>query len=63
MIVTVDDEASSDNDTQLNTLKLIAVLNVSLSSYIISLKMSTLNDDDFNPTKMVTVNTSAVEMA
>ena len=36
MIVTVDDEVPSDNDKQLGN-NLIAILNVSLSSCIISL--------------------------
>ena len=62
MIVTVDDEVSSDNDKQLGN-NLIAILNVSLSSCIISLKMSTSNDDDVDPAEMVSVNISAVDMA
>ena len=62
MIVTVDDEVPSDNDKQLGN-NLIAILNVSLSSCIISLLMSTLNDDDVDPAVMVTLNTSAVDMA
>ena len=62
MIVTVDDEVPSDNDKQLgNNLK--AILNVSLSSCIISLKMSILNDADVVPAEMLTLNTSAVNMA
>ena len=62
MIVTVDDEVPSDNDKQLGN-NLIAILNVSLSSCIISSMMSTLNDDDVDPAEMVTLNTSAVDMA
>ena len=62
MIVTVADEVSSDNDKQLGS-NLVTILNVSLSSCIISLKMSTLNDDEVAPAVIVTLNTSAVEMA
>ena len=62
MIVTVDDEVPSDNDKQLGN-NLIAILNVSLTSCIISLKMSTLNDADVDPAEMVTLNISAVDMA
>ena len=62
MIVTVDDEVPSDNDKQLGN-NLIVILNVSLSSCIISSIMSTLNDDDVDPAVMVTLNTSAVDMA
>ena len=63
MIVTVDDEVPSDNDKQLGN-NLIAILNVSLSSCIISLLMSTSNDDDVNnPAVMVTLDTSAVDTA
>ena len=63
MIVTVDDEVPSDNDKQLGN-NLIAILNVSLSSCIISLLMSTSNDDDINdPAVMVTLDTSAVDTA
>ena len=62
MIVTVADEVSSDNDKQLGS-NLITILNVSLSSCIISLKMSTLNDYEVAPAVIVTLNTSAVEMA
>ena len=62
VIVTVDDEVPSDNDKQLGN-NLIAILNVSLISCIISLKMSTLNDDDLDPAEIVTVNTIAVDMA
>ena len=61
-IVTVDDEVPSDNDKQLGN-NLIAILNVSLSSCIMSLMMSTLNDDDVDPVEMVTLNTSSVDMA
>ena len=48
MIITVDDNIPSDNhDKQLgNNLKVIVILNVSLSSCIISLMMSILNNDD-----------------
>ena len=60
MIVTVDDEVPSDNDKQLGN-NLIAILNVSLSSCIISLLMSTSNDDVNNPAVMVTLDTSAVD--
>ena len=62
VIVTVDDEVSSDNDKQLGN-NLIATLNVSLSSCIISLMISILNDDDVDPAEMVTLNTSALDMA
>ena len=62
MIVTVDDEVPSDNDKQLGN-NLIAILNVSLSSCIISLMMSTSNDDVNDPAIMVTLDTSAVDMA
>ena len=62
MIVTVDDEVPSDNDKQLGN-NLIAILNVSLISCIISLKMSTSNDDDLDPAEIVTVNIIAVDMA
>ena len=62
VIVTVDDEVPSDNDKQLGN-NLIAILNVSLSSCIISLMMSTSNDCDSDPTEMVTLNISGVDMA
>ena len=62
MIFTVDDEIPSDNDKQLGN-NLITILNVSLSSCIISLMISILNDDDVDPKVMVTLNTSAVDMA
>ena len=62
MIITVDDEIPSDNDKQLRN-NLIAILNVSLSSRIISLMISILNDDDVDPAEMVTLNTSALDMA
>ena len=54
MIITVDDEVPSDNDKQLGN-NLIAILNVSLSSCIISLMISILNDDDVDPPEMVTL--------
>ena len=60
MIFTVDDEVPRDNDKQLGN-NLIAILNVSLSSCIISLLMFTLNDDVNDPAEMVTLNTSAVD--
>ena len=62
MIVTVDDEVPSDNDKQLGN-NLIVILNVSLTSCIISLMMSILNDADVDPAEMLTLNTSTVEMA
>ena len=62
MIVTLDDEVPSDNDKQLGN-NLIAILNVSLSSCILSSTMSILNDDDVDPAGIVTVDTSAVDMA
>ena len=62
MIITVDDEVPRDNDKQLGN-NLIAILNVSLSSCIISLMISILNDDDVDPAEMVTSNTSSVDMA
>ena len=62
MIITVDDEVPSDNDKQLGN-NFIAILNVSLSSCIISLMISILNDDDVDPAEMVTLNTSVVDMA
>ena len=62
MIVTVDDEVPSDSDKQLGN-NLIIMLNVSLSSCIISLMISILNDDDVvDPAEMVTLNTSALDM-
>ena len=57
-----DEEVPSDNDKQLGN-DLIVILNVSLCSCIISSMMSTLNDDDVDPAVMVTLNTSAVDMA
>ena len=62
MIVTVDDEVPNDNDKQLGN-NLIVILNVSLSSCIISLMMSTSNDSDSDPTEMVTLNISGLDMA
>ena len=62
VIVTIDEEVPSDNDKQLGN-NLIAILKVSLSSCIISLMMSTSNDDDLDPAEIVTVNTIAVDMA
>ena len=62
IIVTVDDEVPSDNDKQLGN-NLIVILNVSLSSCIISLMISILNDDDVDPAEMVTLNTSTLDMA
>ena len=62
MIITVDDEVPRDNDKQLGN-NLIAILNVSLSSCIISLLMFTSNDDVNDPAEMVTLNTSAVDTA
>ena len=62
MIVTVDDEVPSDNDKQLGN-NLIAILNVSLPSSIISSMMSTSNDSDDDPAEMVTLNISGVDMA
>ena len=61
MIVTVDGEVPSDSDKQLGN-NLIAILNVSLSSCIISLMISILNDDDVDPAEMVTLNTSVLDM-
>ena len=62
MIITADDEIPRDNDKQLGN-NLIAILNLSLSSCIISLLMSTSNDDVNDPAEMVTLNTSAVDTA
>ena len=62
MIITVDDEVPSDNDKQLGN-NLIAILNVSLSSCIISLMISILNNDPIDLAEMVISNTSAVDMA
>ena len=62
MIVTVDDEVPSDNDKQLGN-NLIAILNVSLPSSIISSMMSTSNDCDDDAAEMVTLNISAADMA
>ena len=62
MIITVDDEVPRDNDKQLGN-NLIAILNVSLSSCIISSMMFTSNDDVNDPAEMVTLNTSAVDTA
>ena len=47
-MVTVAEEVPSDNDKQLGN-NLILILNVSLPYCIISLMMSTLNDDDVYP--------------
>ena len=62
MIITVDDEVPSDNDKQFGN-NFIVILNVSLSSCIISLMISILNDDDVDPVEMVALNTSPVDMA
>ena len=62
MIITVDDELTSDNDKQLGN-NFIAILNVSLPSCNISLMISILNDDDVDPAEMVTLNTNTVDMA
>ena len=62
MIITVDNEVPRDNDKQLGN-NLIKILNVSLSSCIVSLLMSTSNDDVNDPAEMVTLNTSAVDPA
>ena len=62
IIVTVDDEVPSDNDKQLGN-NLIVILNVSLSSCILSLMISILNGDDVDPAGMVTLNTSTLDMA
>ena len=62
MIVSVDVDVTSDNDKQLGN-NLIATLNVSLSSCVISLMMSTSNDDNVDPAEMVTININAVDMA
>ena len=62
MIITVDDEVPSDNDNNLGD-NFITILNVSLSSCIISLMISILNDDDVDPAEMVTLNTSTLDMA
>ena len=62
MIVTVDDEVPSVNDKQFGN-NFIVILNVSLSSCIVSLKMSISNDDDVDPAVMVTLNTSVVDKA
>ena len=62
MIVTVDDEVPSDNDKQLGN-NLIAILNVSLSSCIISLLMSTSNDGNLEPAVAVTLKIVAVDTA
>ena len=61
MIVTVDDEVPSDNDKQLGN-NLIAILNVSLSSCILSSIMSILNDDDVDPAEMMTLKTVVLDM-
>ena len=62
MIVTVDDEVPSVNDKQFGN-NFIVILNVSLSSCIVSLKMSISNDDDVDPAVMVMLNTSVVDKA
>ena len=62
VIVTVDNEVPSDNDKQLGN-NLIAILNVLLSSCIISLMMSTSNDDVNDSAEMVTLDTNAVDIA
>ena len=62
MIVTVDDEVPSDNNKQLGN-NFIVILKVSMPFCIISLMMSTLNDDDdVDPAEMVTLNASSVDM-
>ena len=53
MIVAIDDEVPSDNDKQLGN-NVIVIVNVSLSSCIISLMISILNDDDVDPAEMLT---------
>jgi len=50
----------SDNDKQLGN-NLNEISNVSLSSCIISLMISTLNVDDCDSAEIVTLNTSAVD--
>ena len=64
MIVTVDDGIpiaieipSGENNN------FIAILNVSLSSCIISLMISILNDDDVDPAEMGTLNVGVVDMS
>ena len=63
MIITVDDEVPSDNNDKQLGNNLIVIANVSLPSCIISFMISILNDDDVDPAEMVTLNTSAVDMA
>ena len=62
MIIAIDDEVPSDNDKQLGN-NLIVILNVSLSSCIVSSMISIQNDDDVDPAEMITLNTSALDMA
>ena len=68
MIVTVDDEMPISIDDEIPSGKnkldnnFISILNVSLSSCIISLMISILNDDDVDPAKMVTLNAGVVDM-
>ena len=61
MIITVVDELLSDNDKQLGN-NLIAILNVSLSSCIISLMISILNDDDVDPAEMVSLSSCIISL-
>ena len=61
-MVTVVEEVPSDNDKQLGN-NLMAILKVSLLSCILSLMMSTLNDDDVYPAVMTTLNFTAVYLA
>ena len=58
MITMVAEDVPSDNDNELGN-SLIVILNVSLSSCIISSMMSTLNDDDVDPAEMVTLNSES----
>ena len=56
MIVTVDDEVTSDKDKQFGII-LMLILNVSLSSCILSSMMSTIKDVDTDSAEMVTLKT------
>ena len=62
MIVTVDVLILRLNDKILGN-NLIVILNVSLSSCIISSMISTLNGDDVDPAVIVTLNVSGVDTA
>ena len=61
MIFTVDDEISRYSGKQFVN-NLIVMMKFSLSSWITSLMMSTLNDEDVAPAEIVILNTDAVTL-